>query len=151
MLATLDTDAIVPSDDDQQALEAIRDFVRHTSQYTFEHHPSKDPTGELRGLPEPLLQVLVQAARELARGNAVAIVPLSKELTTQEAADILNVSRPYLIKLLEQGDIPFVKTGTHRRVRLSDLLAYKRIRDAERRRGLARLTQMSQEMGLYDE
>jgi excisionase family DNA binding protein len=88
---------------------------------------------------------------ELAQGEAVTVVPVNKELTTQEAADILNVSRPYLVKLLEEGEIPFVKTGTHRRVRFIDLMAHKRRRDAERRRGLARLTQMSQEMGLYDE
>jgi excisionase family DNA binding protein len=93
---------------------------------------------------------MLQAARELASGNAIAILPLNKDLTTQEAADILNVSRPYLIKLLEQGDIPYVKTGTHRRVRLSDVLTYKHVRDAERRRALAKLTQLSQDMGIYD-
>jgi excisionase family DNA binding protein len=63
---------------------------------------------------------------------------------------MLNISRPYLIKLLEQGDIPFTKTGTHRRVRFSDLMEYKKYRDSERRKGLAELTQLSQELGLYE-
>lgn len=117
---------------------------------TFEQYePQSDASSAgTVDLPEALLRVLQLAARELARGNAVAVVPVHKDLTTQEAADILNVSRPYLIKLLEQGDIPHVKTGTHRRIRLSDVLAYKRVRDAERRRALTRLTQMGQEMGL---
>ncbi|HEY7832450.1 MAG TPA: helix-turn-helix domain-containing protein [Ktedonobacterales bacterium] len=77
-------------------------------------------------------------------------MPLNKELTTQEAADLLNVSRPFLIKLLEQGGVPFAKTGSHRRIRFSDLMAYKHRRDADRQRALARLTQMSQEVGLYE-
>jgi excisionase family DNA binding protein len=71
-------------------------------------------------------------------------------LTTQQAADFLNVSRPYFIRLLEQGAIPHTKTGSHRRVRLDDVLAYKRQRDAERRRALDDLVALSQEMGLYE-
>ncbi len=86
----------------------------------------------------------------IAEGKAVTVVPLNKELTTQEAADILNVSRPHLVKLLERGEIPFAKTGTHRRIRFSDLMKYKEHRDFERRRGMAELTQLSQELGLYN-
>lgn len=108
------------------------------------------PRGEEIELPESLFRVLRQIVYYLAHGRAVSVVPLNKELTTQEAADILNVSRPFLVKLLEQGDIPFVKTGAHRRIRFSDLMAYKQRRDAERQRALARLTEMSQEMGLYE-
>ncbi len=106
--------------------------------------------GEEIELPESLSQVLRQLVYYLAQGRAVTIVPLNRELTTQEAADILNVSRPYLIKLLEQGEIPFTRTGTHRRIRIDDLMEYKKRRDAERRRGMAELTQMSQELGLYN-
>lgn len=106
-------------------------------------------SGEVVELPPSVLHILRQVVRQMARGKAVSVVPVGQELTTQEAAEILNVSRPYLVRLLEQGDIPFTRTGTHRRVRLDDLLAYKRERDAERRRALAELTQMSQEMGLY--
>jgi excisionase family DNA binding protein len=108
------------------------------------------PQGEEIELPQSVFRVLRQLVYHLAHGRAVTVVPVNKELTTQEAADMLNVSRPYLIKLLEQGEIPFTKTGTHRRIRFSDLIEYKQRRDAERGRGLAELTQLSQELGLYD-
>ena len=98
----------------------------------------------------PLLKVLLQASEALARGLTVRVVAVDEELTTQQAADILGVSRPYLIRLLESGKIPFTKVGTHRRVRMTDLLAYKEQRDAERREALQELTRTSQELGLYD-
>ena len=72
------------------------------------------------------------------------------ELTTQQAADMLNVSRPFLVKLLEEGKMPFTKTGTHRRVLFTDLMEYKQRRNAKRRETLAVITQLGQEMGDYD-
>ncbi len=68
----------------------------------------------------------------------------------QEAAELLNVSRPFLVKLLEQGAMPYTMVGTHRRIRFEDLTAYKEQRDNQRRESLKRLTQLSEEMGLYD-
>jgi excisionase family DNA binding protein len=85
----------------------------------------------------------------LAQGHAVSIIPHGKLLTTQQAADLLNMSRPYLIRLLETGAIPFARVATHRRVRFDDVMRYRAQRDAERRRKLARLTRMSQTLGLY--
>ena len=108
------------------------------------------PDGEEIELPLSVFQVLRQIIYHMMRGRAISVVPINKELTTQEAADILNVSRPYFVKLLEEGKISFSEVGTHRRVRLSELLEYKRVRDEKRRKGLAALTQLSQDEGLYD-
>lgn len=108
-------------------------------------------SGEDVAIPASLLHVLRQAAHYLAQDKLVSVVPLNKELTTQQAADILNVSRPYMVRLLEEGALPFTKIGTHRRVRFDDLMQYKQRRDAERRQGLAELTQMSQEFGLDED
>lgn len=106
--------------------------------------------GEQIQLPPSLFLVLKTIVSHLTLGRAVTIVPINREMTTQEAADILNVSRPYLVKLLEQGSIPFIKVGTHRRIRLENLLEYKERRNAERDKALAELTQLSQDLGLYD-
>jgi excisionase family DNA binding protein len=76
------------------------------------------------------------------------MVPIQKELTTQAAADLVNVSRPFLIGLLEQGEIPYVTTGKHRRIRFSDVIAYKTRRDATRRQALDRLSELGREYGL---
>lgn len=108
------------------------------------------PHGEEIELPQSLFLMLRQVVHQLLQGRAVTIVPLNKDLTTQEAADILNVSRPYLIKILEEGVIPYTKIGTHRRIRFVDLIGYKKYRDEKRKKGLAELTRLSQEMGLYD-
>ncbi|HEY7779249.1 MAG TPA: excisionase family DNA-binding protein [Ktedonobacterales bacterium] len=75
---------------------------------------------------------------------------ITRELSTQEAADILNVSRPYLISILEQGTIPYAKTGTQRRIGFDDLMRYKAQRDAARKQTLDELARLNQEMGLYD-
>lgn len=100
-------------------------------------------------LPREALVLLRGLLAEMAQGNAVTVVPTHAELTTQEAANILNVSRPHLIKLLEEEQIPFSRVGTHRRIRYDDLMAYKRSRDNESEALLDELTAQAQrhEMG----
>ena len=106
------------------------------------------PGKETVQLPAAAVRLLVRILEEMARGNAVTLVPVHAELTTQEAADLLNISRPSLIQLLEEGEIEYRKVGTHRRVRFEALMAYKRKADAERRAALAELVAYDQEIGL---
>ncbi len=150
--ATLERMPIAAAEHEQLAItEAEKLFARLVSDSQARRPRLVGPAGEKVELPESVFHLLRQVIHHLARGDSVALVPRGRELTTQQAADLLNVSRPYLIQLLEQGEIPFTKTGTHRRIRFEDLMAYKVNRDRLRRQGLARLTQMSQELGLYDE
>lgn len=86
-----------------------------------------------------LAKFLLGAMNHLKEGQGVTYVPISKRLTTQQAADILNVSRPYLIKLVEAGELPHEKVGRHRRILAKDLFAYKRKRDAQRSEAMAEL------------
>jgi excisionase family DNA binding protein len=99
-------------------------------------------------LPAGAVRLLVEILEDMAAGRAVSIVPQDAELTTQQAADFLNVSRPFLIQLLEEKKIPFRKVGTHRRVRTEDVLRYKETIDADRRKVLDALAVEAQELGL---
>ncbi len=99
-------------------------------------------------VPVSALKMLVDILDEMAQGNAVSIVPIHAELTTQEAADFLNVSRPYLVGLLEGGLLPFHKVGTHRRVKFRDLMAYREKSQSVRRNALSALTKEAQELGM---
>lgn len=99
-------------------------------------------------LPTSALRLLVDILAELADGNAVKVVPVHAELTTQEAADLLNVSRPHFVKLLEEGELAFHRTGKHRRVRFADLMQYKEARERASEQAMAELAQQSQELGM---
>ncbi len=101
-------------------------------------------------LPVAAVRLLGALLAELAKGNAVTLMPLNAELTTQEAAELLNVSRPFLVGLLESGQLPYHKVGTHRRVRFADLMIYKRRRDEESESALRELAALSQELKLDD-
>jgi excisionase family DNA binding protein len=105
------------------------------------------PTEDLI-LPGHVLQILLEVLSEMSKGNAISLVPHHHELSTQEAANLLNVSRPFLVGLLEKGDIPFRKVGTHRRVLLKDVMAYKERIDQRRKASLDELTALSQEEGM---
>ena len=108
------------------------------------------PTGESIPLPESVFYVLERVAEVMARGDSITVVPVDREMTTPQAADLLNVSRQYLVRLLDEGRIPFRKTGKHRRLRIEDVLRFKETRDKDRRAGLRELSRMTQEFGGYD-
>lgn len=107
------------------------------------------PDGESSKIPHSVLQVMAKATESLARGDSVSVVRVDAELTTKQAADILNVSRQYLVRLIEEGALPARRTGSHRRVQLQDVLAYKKMRDRRRRAALRKLVRITEEAGGY--
>jgi excisionase family DNA binding protein len=99
-------------------------------------------------IPPSALRLLLAGLAELGKGNALRLIPQHTELTTQETAEILNLSRPYVVRLLDEGKIPSHKVGTHRRVRLEDALTYKTTSDADRLEALKNLVAEAQELDL---
>jgi excisionase family DNA binding protein len=138
---------VIATEQERPNLEKVDKFFMQQVEASFPKLVSS--SGEEIELPEPVFHLLRQLVHDLAQGNTVMIVPGHRELTTQEAADLLNVSRQYLVEVLKAGDIPFTLVGTHRRIRFDDLMEYKNKRDAERRAGLSLLTKKSQQLGLY--
>lgn len=145
-----DGDQVILSDDERQALSKVASILAASGN----DHPPRltGANGEEALVPPSLLRVLRQLTDHLAHDEAVTITPHSRDLTTTEAASLLHVSRPYLVeRLLDTGAIPYTKTGSHRRIALADLMAYKQRRDTERRVRLRRIAQGSQEAGLGPE
>jgi excisionase family DNA binding protein len=141
---TVIDDVITPSEADAE--------VARSSSRTLARYGRKNLKVQVHGetveLPASAVNLLVRILTEMANGNALTLIPIHAELTTQQAADLLNVSRPYFITLLEQGKVPYRKVGKHRRILFRDLMDYKRRSDRERDELLAALAKEAQEEGM---
>lgn len=148
MAAFLRTGPVVPSERDAKlALESSRILSRHVSgdeEMTFELAAEEQAVV----IPAAAARLLVEILTQMARGNPVMLTPLDADLTTQAAADYLNVSRPFLVGILEKGDIPFRKVGAHRRVLLKDVLAYKERIDQARKETLGKLAEEARKLDM---
>lgn len=144
-------DPILPDDHDRElAVQSSRSIAGHLRNL-HEARLSVVEKGrkvETAPLPKAALHLLVRLLDEMAKGNAVTIIPFHAELTTQEAADLLQVSRPFLVGLLTTGRIPFRKVGTHRRILFKDLMAYKHAIDAKRSTNLDELAKQAQDLDM---
>jgi excisionase family DNA binding protein len=131
-----------------RAMRRIKDYLMR--------HPDEEVipvTGEIGTedalvLPREAVSLLAFILAQAAEGRGVSVVPSHAELTTQQAADMLNVSRPYIIQLLESGEIPFRLVGRHRRIRFDDLKTYQQRSEAKSRRAADELTRLGQELGI---
>jgi excisionase family DNA binding protein len=142
---------VTPTPEDKRvAEESSRKLAKLLGTRAKELHLGirSDEAEETITIPLPAFRLLADILTEMAKGNAVTLIPIHAELTTQQAADLINVSRPFLIKELEKGAIPFRKVGVHRRVRFQDLMAYKQKMDQNRLKALDELAAQAQELGM---
>jgi len=141
---------VVDARDAQRALRRVNDYLSRTahSNEDIQVHLETGATDEALVLPRPVAEMFASMLAALANGQGVQIMPVDAVLTTQQAADMLNVSRPYLIGLLESGEIPYKLVGRHRRIRFTDLRQYLREDDAKRKEAADELMELDQELGL---
>jgi excisionase family DNA binding protein len=143
---------VVPDDESvavaAEALPRIQDYLRrHPEGPTTVRVVDDAEDGQLV-VPRGAVELLARVLAHMANGHSVSVVPEHAELTTQQAADLLNVSRPYLIGLLDAGEIDFRKVGTHRRILAGSLMAYRHRDDLRRRKAADELAQFAQDMDL---
>ena len=137
----------IPTNDQAALAQHSYEALSHTLKngMRFKIHQSKKADVEI---PEAAARLLVDILAQMAEGHAVAVTAIEKELTTQQAADLLNVSRPYLVELLETNQIPHRKVGTKRRVLMQDVLAFKEKNVQKRLKTLAALSKQAQELDM---
>jgi|SRR6266850_1886155 len=138
-------EAVAPSEKDAKlALESSRRLAPYVDDNLEVQIPEKGRKREKLVIPAAAVRLLMNILTEMSRGNAVTLIPIHAELTTQQAADLLNVSRPFLVKLLEEKKLGYRKVGTHRRILFKDLIEYKKRSDMDRGRALDELVAEAQ-------
>ena len=135
--------------DVQTADVAVRRVKHYLASHADDHDLALAVDGDSVIVPRGAVELLARVLAAMAAGHGVSVLPLHGELTTQQAAEVLNVSRPYLISLLDAGKIKYRKVGKHRRVDAESLLIYRRRDDQDRRAAADELTTLNREMGLY--
>ena len=144
MTATAEAGVVFPPQDLRALLDLGRFLELHDEAALL-----LGPDGERVPLPEEVYAVLVKVVEALREGKVITVVPRTERVTTQEAADFLGISRPTLVKLLDQGKIPYDQPGRHRRILFSDLLRYVQRQREERAAALDRMTEDASEAGIY--
>jgi excisionase family DNA binding protein len=144
------TEPTIPSDQDAARAQEVR---RALEKYSADRKALRvqiaaGRRAETLDLPPVVTRLLMSILKETAAGRAVTLVPLEPEITTQQAAELLNVSRPYVVSLIDKGTLPARMVGNHRRLPLQDVLAYKADSRAKRRQTLRELVTLDQELGL---
>lgn len=141
-----------PTKEEQELAMASYDALAATLKQLKDENPEIEieETKELIKVPLSALKLLAQVLKAMSEGNPISIVPVAAEMTTQAAADIIGCSRPHLVKLLEEGVIPFSKVGRHRRVRIEDVVAYKKQMKEKQRQALIEMMRTDEDYGLYD-
>jgi excisionase family DNA binding protein len=135
----------------EESSRVLSSYVQDTESQTIKVVPEGGREEEAVTIPAVAFRLLINILVQMAQGNAITLIPVHAELTTQEAADLLNVSRPFLVKMLDSGEIPYRKVGTRRRVLYKDVAEYKRRIDERRRVTLDELAAQAQELGMgYD-
>ncbi len=135
---------IIPDDGDREIFAHLERLLRAHDLRLI------GPEERAQEIPPKMYAAMIQFAQLLAADKVVMLTPMNREITTQEAADYLGVSRPTVIKLLDEGKMPFTRPGKHRRIRFEDVQAYRDTVDAERDRALAEMTREAEAMGAYD-
>jgi len=128
------------------ALKSIKSLIEKKQDKGSTINIEIDNTGESITIPTKAFNLLKAVLRNMAAGNSIALFPTNSELSTQDAANILSISRPHLVKLLESGKIPFTKVGSHRRVQLKDVVAYENKIKKQNRTKLDQLTKQAQQL-----
>lgn len=145
-MATSSLDPVSLPASQEEQVHALRDLLKREGKARL-IGKGGEPAIEL---PDAVYDLLLRILEGMQEGKAISIVPVMQDLTTQQAAGLLGVSRPFLVKLLESGKLPFHMTGTHRRIYLKDLIAFKERRDRERHEALDRMAKEAERAGLYD-
>lgn len=135
----------------EELRQAAGIFKRRMTAHAAARLQFLDDEHDVVTIPREVAGLIAEILAQLAAGRVVAAYPMHAELTTQQAADFLNVSRPHLVKLVDEGVIPYHKVGTHRRIYFKDVLAYRARQEEESRAALDELIRVSEELGLYED